>query len=130
MQRNGIERGMVLVKNSLAKNEDIKGRRNHRDRSDMRDRRDKVDAHHLDLRYTSSNDKTKNDNENTYVNDDDALKSMASSKADDDNFAVALGMTAKGEKKSLRGSAVAKKEVVAPRKRKSVAVTVPHKKKR
>ena len=54
----------------------------------------------------------------------------ASSDADDDNFAVALGMPAKGEKKSKRGNAVAKKEVVAPHKRKSVAVTVPHKKKR
>ena len=54
----------------------------------------------------------------------------ASSDADDDNFAVALGMPAKGEKKSKRGNAVAKKEVVAPHKRKSVAVTVLRKKKR
>ncbi len=55
----------------------------------MCDRRDKVDAHHLNPSYTSSDDETKNDDENTYVNDD-MSKSMASSDADDDNFAIAF----------------------------------------
>jgi hypothetical protein len=34
-----------------------------------------------------------------YVDDDDASKSTASSKADGDNFAVELGTPAKGKKK-------------------------------
>ncbi len=38
--------------------------------------------------------------------------SMGSSNSDDNNFAVALGTPAKDAKKSERGSAVAKKEVV------------------
>ncbi len=93
------------MKKSWAKINDKKGQRNDRNRRDTHDRRDKVDAHHLDPHYTSSNDKTKNDDENTYVDNDDASKSMASSDADNDNFAVALGMPAKGAKKSKRGSA-------------------------
>ncbi len=80
--------------------------------------------------YTSSDNETKNDDKNTYVNNDDTSKLTASSDANDDNFVVALGTWAKGEKKSKRVSAVAKKEVVAPCKRKSVAVTVPHEKKK
>jgi hypothetical protein len=114
----------------MEKNNDKKGRRDDCDRRDTRDRRNKVDVHHLDPRYTSSDAKTKNDDKNTYINDNDTSKLTASSDADDNNFAVALETPAKGEKKSKRGSTIAEKEVVAPCKRKSVAVTVPCKKKK
>jgi hypothetical protein len=128
-RRDNHDRGTALEKGSWKKSNNIKGQRNDRDRRDSRDRCKKVDAHHLDPRYTSSNDETKNNDNDTYVKDNEASMSMASSNSDDKNFAVALGTPAKDAKKSERGSTVAKKEVVAACKRKPDAVTVPRKKK-
>ena len=103
----------------MEKNSDNKkGQHHDRDRRDARDRHERGDAHHLESLYTSSDDETKNDDENTYVDDDDASKSTASDNADDDNFALALGMPAQGAKKSEHGSAVAEKEMITARKRK------------
>jgi hypothetical protein len=116
----------------MAKSDCEKGCRDDRDQRNSRDRCDKVDAHHLDLHYTSSDDETKNNDEtkNKYVNDDDASKSTASSNADDNNFAVAIKMPAKNANKGRRGSAITNKEVIVVRKRKPDAVTVLRKEKR
>ena len=66
-----------------------------------------------------------------YVDDNHASKLTASSNANDDNFAVALGTPAKGAKKLECGSAVAKKEMImAARKCKANMVTVLRKEKR
>ncbi len=66
----------------------------------MHDRCDKVDAHHLNPRYTSSDDGTKSNDKNTYIDDDNnnASKSMVSSDADNDNFAMVLGTPEKSAK--------------------------------
>ncbi len=85
--------------------------------------------HHVDSRYTSSDNNTKLDDKHTDVDDDDATKSTASSGAADDNFAV-FESPAKLAAEAKRGSAVANKEVAMARKRKPDAVTVsPQKKK-
>jgi hypothetical protein len=75
----------------------------------------KIEAHHADNRYTSSNDESKNDGKNTDVDNDNLLRSTASSDADDDNFAVAIETPAKNATKAKRGSAVAEKEVMTVR---------------
>ena len=62
------------------KNHDDKNRHDDRDRRNDRERRKKAEAHHVDSRYTSSDD------ELTDV--DDAPKLTASSGAADDNFAM------------------------------------------
>jgi hypothetical protein len=86
-------------------------------------------VHHVDSRYTSSNDNTKLNNEHTDVDGDNALESMASSGAADDNFAV-FESPAKLAAEAKRGSAVANKEVAAARKCKPDSATVsPQKKK-
>ena len=129
-RRDDDDRGATSEKRAWKKDDNKKNRRDDRDRRDPRSRREKIDAHHLDNRYTSSDDETKNDDENTYVdNDDDVSRSTASSGVDDDNFAVALGTPEKNSKQAKRGSAITDKEV-ASRKRKSVAAMVPRKKKR
>ncbi len=85
--------------------------------------------HHVDSRYTSSNDDTKLDNEHTDVDGDNALESMASSGAADDNFAV-FESPAKLAAEAKRGSAVTNKEMAATRKRKPDVATVPPQKKK
>ncbi len=100
-------------------------------RRDDRDRCKKIEAHHADNCYTSSDDDTKIVGKNTDIGDDeDVLRSTASGDAEDDNFVVAIESPAKKVTKAKRGSAVAKKEVMAACKRKPDAVTVSRKEKR
>ena len=118
-------------KRSWKKNsDDKKDRRDDRNRCDDRDCRKKIEAHHANNCYTSSNDETKNHDKNTDVDDDNVSRSTASSDADDDNLAVAIETPAKSATKVKRGSSVAKNEVMVVRKRKPDAVKVPLKEKR
>ncbi len=120
---------MAPEQKSWTKNDDKSGQHNVRNRRDAHDRHNKVDSHHLNPRYISSDDGTNNDDENTYVDDNNASKLTASSDTNKDNFSVVLGMPGKSAKKLKRDRAVAEKEVVAPCKCKPVAVTVLRKKK-
>jgi hypothetical protein len=86
-------------------------------------------VHHANNRYTSSDNGTKNDDKNTDVDNDDISRSTASGDADDENFVV-FESPAKTVTKAMRGSAVAKKEVMAARKRKPDAVTAPREEKK
>ena len=112
-------------KRSWKKNSDDK-----KDRRDDHDRCKKIETHHANNRYTSSDDETKNVDENTDVDDDYVLRSTASSDADNDYFAVAIKTPAKSATTAKRSSAVAEKEVMAVRKRKPDTVKVPRKEKR
>jgi hypothetical protein len=128
-QHEGDDRGTAPKKGSWTKSHDNKNRRDDRDRRDDRERRTKADAHHVDSRYTSSDDDTKLDDEHTDVDDDDdASKDTANSGAYE-GFAVfespyKLEAQAKLAAQAKRGSAVANKEVAVARKRKPDAATV------
>ena len=109
---------------SWKKTSDDKNRRDNRDQRDDRHRRKKAKAHHVDNRYTSSDDDTKFYDKHTDVDKDNVSRSTVSSDAANDNFVV-FESPAKLAAQAKRGSAVADKEVTVVRKRKPDAATVP-----
>jgi hypothetical protein len=128
-RREGNDRGTAPKKGSWKRDHDDKNQRDDRDRRDDRERRKKSEMHHVDSRYTSSNDDMKLDDEHTDVDDDDASKSTASSGAADNNFSM-FESPAKLAAEAKRGSAVANKEVATACKCKpDVATVSPEKKK-